>query len=115
MKGETLAAILEKELKKRGISKKEFCQAIGVSQATFSHWANGSVPSPKRLADIEAYLGIILPKEDEEPPIDEATQLRELLRDRQDLRVLLHSAKDVPPSSVYTLLAQLEKMKEDKA
>ncbi len=115
MKGETLAAFLEKELKKRNISKKELCQAIGVSQATFSHWANGSVPSPKRLKDIEAYLGITIPDEDEEPLMDETAQLREMLRGRQDLRVLLHSAVDVPPSSVYTLIAQLEKMKEDKA
>ena len=32
---------------------------------------------------------------------------------REDLRILLRSAKDLPPSSVYELIAQIEKEKEN--
>ena len=67
------------------------------------------MPKPERIKQIEELLEISLPKQ-EEP--DETEGLREMLRDRQDLRILLHSAKDVPPSSVYQLIAQLEKEKE---
>ena len=44
---------------------------------------------------------------------EEPDELREMLRSRQDLRILLKSASDVPPSSVYALVSQIEKMKEN--
>jgi hypothetical protein len=43
---------------------------------------------------------------------DETAVLLQSIRERQDLRVLLSSAKDVPPSSIYELIAQLERQKE---
>ena len=113
MSGRELVNILEGELKKRGIQKKDFCQAIGVSAATYSHWANGTIPRQDRIKAIEEYLGIDLSNFESEEEINENNQLRSALRDRQDLRILLNSAKDVPPSSVYALISQLEKMKED--
>lgn len=113
MSGQELVNILEGELKKRGIQKKDFCQAIGVSAATYSHWANGTVPRQDRLTAIEEYLGIDLSSFESKDEKSEGEQLRDVLRDRQDLRILLKSAKDVPPSSVYALISQLEKMKED--
>ena len=68
------------------------------------------MPKPERIKDIEKCLGISFADyEKSEDPDD----LREMLRDRQDLRILLHSAKDVPASSVYALISQIEKMKEE--
>lgn len=101
--GSELIKIVEQILKERGISKSEFCASIGVSAATYSHWAKGSTPKPERIAEIEKYLGIDLTS------IEKSEQLEEL---RDDLRILLRSAKDLPPSSIYSLIAQIEKEKE---
>lgn len=109
MTGQELVKILDIEMAERGMTQKDFCNALGIGSSAMSAWRKGSMPTPKRLADIERLLGINL--EDYEQK-DESEELREILRTRQDLRVLLHSAKDVPPSSVYMLIAQLEKEKE---
>lgn len=68
------------------------------------------MPKPERLKQIEKCLGISFADFEKS---DESDELREMLRDRQDLRILLHSAKDVPASSIYALISQIEKMKED--
>lgn len=88
----------------------EFCKAIGIQSSAMSAWRNGSTPKPQRVAEIERYLGISFSDYEK---TDESDELCEMLRDRQDLRILLHSAKDVPASSVYALISQIEKMKEE--
>ena len=109
MDGITLAKICDVECQKRGISKAQFYKDIGVSAPSFHGWKNGAKPSDKYIVAIEKYFGIDLKSyEKSEDPDD----LREMLRDRQDLRILLHSAKDVPASSIYELIAQLERQKE---
>lgn len=110
MTGKEITLRVEEELVRQKISKAEFYAACGISSATFSQWRNGIyVPSPQKVRDIEEYLGITLHEERG----DETVALREILRDRQDLRILLSSAKDMPPSSVYSLIANVEKMKEE--
>ena len=82
-----------------------------MNSATLSNWRNGIFkPSPSKLQSIEKYLGVSFSDFEKS---DENDDLLELLRGRQDLRILLHSAKDVPASSVYALISQLEKVKED--
>ena len=115
MDGKTLTAIVDKILSERGISRLELCEAIGISSASYTGWKKGSQPRPDKIIAIEKYLGIDLNSYEKCEEQDENWQLREILRDRQDLRILLHSAKDVPPSSVYALVSQLEKMKENDA
>ena len=110
MTGQELVKILDIELAERGMSQKDFCNAIGIGSSAMSAWRKGSMPTQKRIADIERLLGIKLEDYEEK---DESDELREILRNRQDLRVLLNSARDVPPSSVYELISRLEKMKED--
>lgn len=110
MTGQELTRILDIELAERGMSQKEFCNILGIGSSAMSAWRKGSMPTPKRLAEIERLLEIDLADYEQK---DESDELREILRNRQDLRVLLHSAKDVPPSSVYMLIAQLEKEKEN--
>ena len=113
MDGATLAKICDAECLKRGMSKADFYAAIGLSAASFHGWKNGAKPSQKYIDAIEKLFGIELSVYERAEPQDESAELREMLRDRTDLRVLLNSAKDVPPSSVYALISQLEKMKED--
>lgn len=110
MDGITLAKICDVECQKRGISKAQFYKDIGVSAPSFYGWKNGAKPSDKYIVAIEKYFGIDLKSYEKS---DESDELREMLRDRQDLRILLCSANDVPASSVYSLIAQIEKMKED--
>ena len=104
MDGITLAKICDVECKKRGISKAQFYKDIGLTAPSFHGWKNGAKPSQKYVDIIEEYFGIDLSDY-------EKSDVREDLRD--DLRILLNSARDLPPSSVYTLVAQIEKMKED--
>ena len=113
MDGKTLAKICDAECLKRGMSKADFYAAIGLSAASFHGWKNGSKPTQKYIDAIEKLFEIDLKSYEKREEPDENWQLREMLRDRQDLRILLHSAKDVPPSSVYALISQLEKMKEN--
>ena len=92
------------------MSQKQFCAELGISSSAMSAWRNGSMPKPERIKDIEKCLGISFADYEKS---DESDELREMLRDRQDLRILLHSAKDVPASSVYALISQIEKLKEE--
>lgn len=110
MDGITLTRIVDEELKRQGKTRLELCEAIGITSAAYSNWKNGGQPRKDKLIAIEKYLGIDLSAIEKS---DENDELREMLRDRQDLRILLNSAKDVPASSVYALISQIEKMKED--
>lgn len=104
MDGITLTRIVDRILAERGISRLELCNAIGITSASYSGWKKGSQPREDKLLAIEKFLGIDLSDY-------EKSDIREELRD--DLRILLNSASDLPPSSVYALISQIEKMKED--
>ena len=115
MDGKFIAKIVGDELEKRDITAEDFCNAIGVSQSAFSQWKNGRTPRPERIAAIEKFLGIDFAAIEKSMSMDaETAELLQSIRERQDLRILLHSAKDVPASSVYSLISQIERMKEDE-
>lgn len=104
MDGKTLTRIVDQILAERGISRIELCNAIGISSASYTGWKKGSQPREDKVIAIEKFLGVKL--------IDyEKSETLETLRD--DLRILLRSANDLPASSVYALISQIEKMKED--
>lgn len=104
MDGLTLAKICDVECQKRGISKAQFYKDIGITAPSFHGWKNGAKPSQKYVDAIEEYFGINIADYEKSDP-------REELRDVD--RILLNSVSDLPPSSVYALIAQVEKMKED--
>lgn len=104
MDGKTLTQIVDRILAERGISRLELCDAIGITSASYTGWKKGSQPREDKILAIEKYLNISFSDY-------EKSDLRETLRD--DLRILLNSASDLPPSSVYALISQIEKMKED--
>lgn len=115
MNGKEVARIVDSELASRGMSKAEFYAQSGVSSATMSQWRTGKYePTPERLAKIEKCLGISFADYEKSDMDDETADLLQSIRERQDLRILLHSAKDVPASSIYALISQIEKMKEDE-
>lgn len=113
MDGIKFAARIEEELRKQHISKGDFYDAVGVTATAMYGWKRGAEPKKETVAAIAEYLGVQL---EDAPPqsMDESTaELLESIRNRPDLGVLLRSAKDVPPSSVYELVSKIEKMKED--
>lgn len=115
MNGKEVARIVDSELASRGMSKAEFYAQSGVSSATMSQWRTGKYePTPERLAKIEKCLGISFSDYEKSDTDDETADILQSIRERQDLRILLHSAKDVPASSIYALISQIEKMKEDE-
>lgn len=104
MDGVTIVRIIESELSRRGISKEQFYSDCGISSATLSQWRTGKYfPSVAKLQVIQQYLGISFSEYDE---IDQREGLRE------DLKILLKSAADLPPSSVYDLIAEIHRRKE---
>ena len=104
MDGKDIVKIIDARLVELGMTQKEFCSKIGVQSSAMSAWRKGSMPNPQRIAAIEKCLGISLENYEKSDPRDEL---------RDDLRILLNSASDLPPSSVYALISQIEKMKED--
>ena len=113
MDGKDIARIIDSELASRGIPKSEFYEKSGVSSATLSQWRTGKYdPTQDKLAKVEMCLGISFSDYEKSDMDDETAVLLQSIRERQDLRVLLSSAKDVPPSSIYELIAQLERQKE---
>lgn len=110
MDGKVFVKLIETALAEKGIKKGDFYDAVGISATAMYGWRNGAIPKKETVEAIEKYLDLdLFPYEKS----DDSDELREMLRDRQDLRILLHSAKDVPASSVYALISQIEKMKED--
>lgn len=117
MDGREFVQLIEAQLVQQGISKTKFYEDCGLSSAVFSNWRkNINAPSQKNINTICEYLNLELDKSNVYVPIqqsEEENDIRELIRERQDLRILLNSAKDMPVSSVYSLIAQLEKAKEE--
>ena len=98
-----MVKIIDSILAERGMTQKEFCEMIGVQSSTMTGWRNGSTPTPRRIAAIEKCLGISFADYEKSDPREDL---------REDLRILLHSASDLPPSSVYELIAEIHKRKE---
>ena len=103
MDGKTLTQIVDRIMAERGISRLELCEAIGITSGAYTNWKKGSQPREEKILAIEKYLGISF------ADYEKSEQLESL---RDDLRILLRSASDLPPSSVYALIAKIEKEKE---
>lgn len=104
MNGKDFAKRIEKEIAERGMTKGEFYKETGITATAMYGWKRGSEPKRETIAAVEKCLGISFDDAEKSDP-------REGLRD--DLRILLHSAEELPPSSVYALISQIAKLKED--
>lgn len=104
MEGKEFARVIERELAMRGITKGEFYNALNISPTAMYGWKRGAEPKRETVDAVNKYFGIGASEE----AVDD---MREFLR--EDLRILLRSASDLPPSSVYQLIAQIEKEKEN--
>lgn len=115
MKGTEFAKLIEMELANRGIKKGDFYNGTGISATAMYNWKRGSTPTKESIETVENYLGISFTDDSKSETTGMDADLAELLdsiRSRPDLGVLLRSARGVPPSSVYKLVAELELEKE---
>ena len=118
MDGIRFSRFVEAELANRGIKKGDFYSATGISATALYNWKRGRTPSMESVTAVEDYLGVKfsdVPKSRTTEMDADTAELLDSIRSRPDLGVLLRSARDVPPSSVYQLVAQLEKEKEMNA
>lgn len=108
---------IEYEIARQKMSKKDFYARSGVSSSLYSQWNTGTVkPTMKSLGRVAEALGMnvefligrkVQPEED-----DELTEELQLLRDREDLRALLHVSKKNTPEQVRRLTKLMESMNE---
>ena len=113
MDGLKFATRIEEELRRQHISKGEFYDAVDITATAMYGWKRGAEPKKETVAAVEEYLGIKFADEPSHYMDSDTAELLEQIRSRPDLGVLLRSARDVPPSSVYELVSKLEKLKED--
>ena len=114
MDGKTFANIVEAELLNQGMSKGSFYEAIGLTPAAMWGWKNGATPKPETISAAERVLGISFSHYEKTDRYDaETIELLDILRSRPDIRILIKSAMELPPSGVYGLLSQIEKKKEE--
>lgn len=114
MDGVKFARIVEQLLAERGVKKGDFYSKTGITATAFYGWKRGAEPKRETVEAVEKYFGVSLDDNGGVSTVDSDTaELLDSIRNRPDLGVLLRSAKDVPPSSVYELVSRLEKLKED--
>ena len=107
------AKLIEQALAEKEIKKGEFYDAVGITATALYGWKNGSTPKPETVATIAKYLDLeLFPYELAEPKED---NLRDVLQKRSDLRTLVLSAKELQPSAVYAIIAEIEKRKEENS
>lgn len=115
MEGIEFARWVETELAARGIKKGVFYNKTGLTATAMYNWKKGSTPTADSISAVEEFFGIKYSGDTTSTSVEVDMDLAELLnsiRSRPDLGVLLRSASNVPPSSVYSLIAQLELEKE---
>ena len=113
MDGKEFARWVETELSKRGIKKGDFHKEVGVSSTALYNWRRGKTPTQESIDAIENYFGVRFGEKTPQSMDAETAELLESVRTRQDLKMLFHSARDLPPSSVYEVLAEIERRKEN--
>lgn len=92
---------------------------IGVkSTSTIAGWRSGSVPRPKVVDALVKYFranGLDIDVEDlfAENETDEETEVREMLRNSREARILFHATKNAPASALLEAAALITRYKEE--
>lgn len=110
---------IEHEIARQKMLKKDFYEKSGVSSSLYSQWNTGSVnPTMKSVGQIAAALGVSVEyltgqEEIKNQPASEEDELIEelqMLRDREDLRALLHVGYKNTPAQVRKLAELMQSM-----
>lgn len=109
------------ELDAKRINRLKFYKECGISSASYSQWNTGARrPSTASIQKIASYLGLSVdylltgdkkyyPNEDGA----EVAELRDILRDRPEAKILFQTAKNAPASAILEAAALLMRYKEE--
>ena len=109
------------ELREQRIPRQQFYDESGVSSGSFSQWNTGSrKPSMESIQKMASYLDVpvdYLLTGDKtyyrDTDSEEVTQLRQMLVDRPEARILFQTAKNAPASALLEAAAILARYQEE--
>lgn len=109
---------------KKGVSENKACVECGISRTVAAKWKNqlnngkDVKPSAKTLKALSDYFDVstdyLLTGVEPEPVIeDDIAEIREAMRDNDELKILFRLAKNAKASDVLQASALLQKLKEE--
>lgn len=112
-----IAEAIDEYCKEKGIGKRKFHADSGISSATLTQWRNENVvPTAKLVQRLQEYTGLYI---DDFMRMygaggpDETAELRQMLVDRPDMKLLFQTAKNAPASAILEAAAILARYKEE--
>lgn len=117
-----LASAIDNSCDAIGMSKKEFHNKSGISSATLSQWRKGakSVKSDSIVKlemftemSIEDFMKTYGPSKPSDQYENDVLELRQMLRDSPEMRMLFSTAKGATPSAILQSAALLARLKEE--
>ena len=116
----TMLLKIEYEIARQKMTKKTFYEKSGVSSSLYSQWNTGSArPTMKSVGRVADALGLSVEflvgeteKEKETVPEDDLSEELQILRDRKDLRAMLHAGARQKPETVWKVKEMFETMEE---
>lgn len=89
-----------------------------ISSPTLTQWRQGAVVSSKSIERLEEYTGMpiddFMEKYDaQQSVVDDTLEVREMLRNRPEAKVLFSAAKNAPASAFYEAAALLLRYQEE--
>ncbi len=114
-----LAKCIDKYCRANDITKKEFHKVSLISSATLTQWRQGTVVSQKSVERLEEFTGMPVEEfverfdPDRKYDEDDTFDVRQLMRERPEMKILYHAAKDIPTSLILETAAGLMRYKEE--
>jgi len=113
----TMLLKIEYEIARQKMTKREFYEKSGVSSSLYSQWNTGTAkPTMKSIGRVAEALNLpvefLVGGKTEEDKEEEMAEELQILRDREDLKALLHVGKRNTPEQIRRLIAMLESMNE---
>ena len=101
----------------KGVSRTAACVNAGLSETAWKRWVNGGTPNSASMSKLADYFGVTIDQmyNSDNPviPVDEEELARQEAFKNQEMRVLFDTARNIPASKIYEVIAQLRKYKED--
>ena len=99
---------------KMGLAPSTAAEQMGFKRSVVTRWKSGAEPRLATLQRIADFFGCepedLVAQDTRETDI---TQVRQAMRERQDLRTLFDVAMKSPPSAVYETIAMLTRYNEN--
>lgn len=112
-----------KELREeKGLNRRELAEAVGLKYTTYLNYEKEDrEPDSETLIKLANYFCVSVDyligrTESREKPVrapDELDELREAMRDREDMKILFKLAKNAKASDIWQASALLQKLKEE--